>query len=131
MNDYLKLQVEGIRAKKVALIQEYDKSESVNSFIVNNDRMWLDKSTRVGLVNSTQIAMASGAKEIVLWYNDKNYTIPCETMLKMLSVLELYAMECYNVTSQHMVNVKKENDLNRLYNYNYTKGYPRRLIFNV
>lgn len=52
-------------------------------------------------------------------------------MLQMLSALELYAMECYNVTAQHLATVKKLEDLNRIYNYNYTKGYPKRLNFTV
>lgn len=52
-------------------------------------------------------------------------------MLQMLSALELYAMECYNVTASHIVKVKELEDLNRIYNYNYTKGYPKRLNFTV
>lgn len=93
--------------------------------------MWLDKATRVGLVNSTNVAKANGAENIVLWANDKSYNVPCDMMLQMLSALELYAMECYNVTASHIVKVKELEDLNRIYNYNYTKGYPKRLNFEV
>lgn len=131
MDDFLRNQIEAMRAKKVALIQDYDKSEAVNSFLVNGGRMWLDKGTRVGLVNSTQVAKAAGAEYIALWANDKSYNIPCDMMLQMLSVLELYAMECYNVTAKHLAKVNALNDLNRIYNYNYTKGYPKRLSFTL
>ena len=131
MDEFLRQQIEEMRAKKVALIYDYDKSEAVNSFIVNNESMWLDKATRVGLVNSTNVAKANGAENIVLWANDKSYNISCDMMLQMLSVLELYAMECYNVTAQHLATVKELEDLNRIYNYNYTKGYPKRLNFTV
>ena len=131
MNEFLQQQIEEMRAKKVALIYDYDKSEAVNSFLVNGDRMWLDKATRVGLVNSTNVAKVSGAENITLWANDKSYNIPCDMMLQMLSALELYAMECYNVTASHIVKVKELEDLNRIYNYNYTKGYPKRLNFTV
>lgn len=131
MDNFLKNQIDGMRAKKVALIHDYDKSEAVNSFLVNGERMWLDKNTRVGLVNSTQVAKASGAEYIVLWANNKSYNIPCDMMLKMLAALELYAMECYNVTARHITEVNTLKDLNRIYNYNYTKGYPKRLTFKL
>lgn len=131
MDDFLRNQIEAMRAKKVALINDYDKSEAVNSFLLNGERMWLDKATRVGLVNSTQIAKAAGAESIVLWHEDKSYNIPCDMMLQMLSVLELYAMECYNVTAKHIATLNTLEDLNRIYNYNYTKGYPKRLEFFV
>lgn len=131
MDDFFIHQISEMRAKKVALIHDYDKSEAVNSFLVNGDRMWLDKNTRVGLVNSTQVAKAAGAEHIVLWMNDKSYNIPCDMMLKMLAALELYAMECYNVTAEHLAKVNAIEDLNRIYNYNYTKGYPKRLTFKL
>lgn len=131
MEGFYRQQIEAMRAKKVALINDYDKSEAVNSFLVNGDRMWLDKAARVGLVNSTQVAKASGAESIVFWHGDKSYNITCDMMLQMLSVLELYAMECYNVTAKHIATLNTLEDLNRIYNYNYTKGYPKRLEFSV
>ena len=131
MTEFLKNQINGMRAKKLALIHDYDKSEAVNSFFLNGERMWLDKNTRVGLVNSTQVAKAAGSEYIALWVNDKSYNVHCDTMLQMLTVLELYAMKCYNITSEHIANVNALKDLNRIYNYNYTKGYPKRLSFTI
>lgn len=131
MKDDLSIQKREMKQRKISLIKEYDNSEAVNSFALNGEGMWLDKATRVGLVNSTQIAKEAGAKSIVLWVKDKSYVISCDVLLQMLSALELYAMECYNVTAQHMANVNALEDLNRIYNYNYTKGYPARLNFNI
>ena len=45
---------------KVAAIVEYDKSENVNVFELNGMRAWLDKATRVGLVNSLNIEKEAG-----------------------------------------------------------------------
>jgi hypothetical protein len=39
MDEFLKNQIDEMRAKKVALIYDYDKSEAVNSFLVNGERM--------------------------------------------------------------------------------------------
>ena len=37
-------------------ITAYDSSSSVNAFLLNGIQVWLDKATRVGLMNSTTIA---------------------------------------------------------------------------
>ena len=117
--------------RKIALIKDYDKSQGVNSFMLNGRPAWLDKATRVGLINSLQIEKAAGNKTSVLWLEGESYTVDIDVALQMLAVLELYAQECYNVTEQHLANVTAETDLNRVYNYNYTKGYPKRLQFNL
>ena len=40
---------------KIAEIASYDTSDKVNGFILNGQIVWLDKATRVGLMNSTTI----------------------------------------------------------------------------
>lgn len=117
--------------RKIALIKDYDKSQGVNSFALNGQPAWLDKATRVGLVNSLTIEKTAGRTETELWLNGVSYTLPIDMVLQMLVVLELYAKECYNVTEQHIANVRKLEDMNRVWNYNYTKGYPQRPQFNL
>lgn len=126
-----KFTLEKAKERKIANILDYDKSEGVNSFNLNGGLAWLDKNTRVGLVNSLQIEKSSGRINTELWLNEVKYDLPIDHVLQMLVVLELYAKECYNVTQQHIANVNKLNDLNRVWNYNYTKGYPPRPAFNV
>lgn len=126
-----KLDLEVVKSQKIVKIQDYDKSEGVNSFELNGNLVWLDKDTRVGLVNSLQIEKSAGKDETELWLNGVMYKLPIDHVLQMLVVLELYAKECYNVTQQHMANVKNLDDVNRIWNYNYTKGYPKRPSFNV
>lgn len=119
------------KQKKIALIKDYDKGQGINSFAINGTLVWLDKATRVGLVNSLQIEKAAGREKGTLWFNNTPYEMPIDDALKMLTVLELYAVECNNTTQRHIVNIQNEKDLNRVHNYNYTKGYPKRLYFNV
>lgn len=126
-----KLDLENLKSQKIAKIQDYDKSEGVNSFTLNGNLVWLDKDTRVGLVNSLQIEKSAGRVDTELWLNGFMYKLPIDHVLQMLVVVELYAKECYNVTQQHIANVKNLNDLNRVWNYNYTKGYPKRPSFEV
>lgn len=119
------------KAKKIALVKDYDTSQAVNSFTLNGKLAWLDKATRVGLVNSLQIEKSANRDTTTLWLNGEQYILSIDLVLQMLVVLELYAKECYNVTEQHLSNIANETDLNRVYNYNYTKGYPKRPTFNV
>jgi hypothetical protein len=59
----------------VSNIQKYDISTSVNSFKVNGVETWLDKATRVGLMNSVTILKALNKETMTLWLNDIPYTI--------------------------------------------------------
>lgn len=124
-------QLSELKAKKIALAKKYDKSEGVNSFALNDNLVWLDKATRVGLVNSLNIEKAAGRTDTELWLNGQPYKLPIDMVLQMLVVVELYAIECYNVTEQHIANIKALTDINRVWNYRYTKGYPERPRFEV
>ena len=50
-----KEKLERAKADKIAEIAAYDTSDKVNGFILNGQIVWLDKATRVGLMNSTTI----------------------------------------------------------------------------
>ena len=50
-----KEKLEQAKADKIAEITAYDTSDKVNGFILNGQIVWLDKATRVGLMNSTTI----------------------------------------------------------------------------
>jgi hypothetical protein len=119
------------KERKIALAKDYDKSQAVNSFMVNGSPAWLDKATRVGLINSLQIEKAAGREESTIWLNGVAYTLSIDDALKMLTVIELYAVDCFNTTENHIKTIKELDDLNRVYNYNYTKGYPKRLRFEL
>lgn len=78
-------------------------------------------------MNSTQIEKASGKENTTLWFNGKSYVIPCDTAIQMLSALELYALDCYNVTAQHKANVEALTTKEEVEEYDYTTGYPEKL----
>jgi hypothetical protein len=67
--------------------------------------VWLDKSTRVGLMNSLNIEKSSGKATSTLWFGNIKLTINTDAAIQMLSSLELYALSCYNKTAEHKVNV--------------------------
>lgn len=121
------------QAKKEVIrkIDEYDTSVNVNSFKLNGVDVWLSKDTRVGLMNSISIEKAAGKEQSVLWFNSICVTVNCDSAIQMLSALELYALDCYNKTSEHKVNVQNLSSIEEVHNYDYTQGYPSKLEFTI
>ena len=118
-----------IKEEAIEQITEYDQSEDVNSFTLQGKTMWLPKETRVGLVNSVTIEKNAGKKTTVLWFGGEKYELPVDTALQMLSALELYALECYNVTAAHKAAVNALESVEDVVAYDYTQGYPEKLNF--
>lgn len=112
-------------------ITKYDTSENVNSFSLNGLTVWLDKDTRVGLMNSTTIQKNAGLETSVLWLGTMALEVPCDQAIQLLSALEIYALECFNVTAEHKKNVLTLDNIDDLVSYDYTKGYPEKLVMNV
>ena len=121
------------RAKREVLkhIEAYDTSSAVNGFVLNGAEVWLDKATRVGLMNSTTIAKAMGQATTTLWLGDTKLEVGCDMAIQLLSALEMYALECFNVTAAHKKAVAELTDIGEVLSYDYTKGYPEKLMMNV
>lgn len=107
----------------------YDSSENVNVFYVNQIPMWLDKSTRAGLMLRLQSEYAIGLSETTLWYNYIQFKLPVENALQMLCEIEIYASQCYDNTQLHISNVKGLNNVDDIKKYDYKIGYPTVLRF--
>ena len=121
--------IEEVRKMKMSEIQIFDKSTNVNSFDLLGESMWLDKSTRVGLFNSISIEKNAGKTHTILWYDAVKYVIPIPDALAMLNALELYALNCYNVTQSHIAAVRSLQTIEEIENYDYRIGYPEKLSF--
>ena len=121
------------RAKETVLadIEKYDTSSAVNAFILNGQKVWLDKATRVGLMNSTTIAKAMGQTTTTLWMGEAKLVVDCDKAIQLLSSLEMYALECFNVTAAHRKAVTEMTTLEDVLGYDYTGGYPQKLTMEV
>ena len=125
------LKLEEAKKAKIAEIAAYDTSENVNVFMLNGLLVWLDKATRVGLMNSTTIAKAAGQETTTLWLGGAKLVVDCDKAIQLLSALEMYALECFNVTAAHKKAVAELTDIGEVLSYDYTKGYPEKLMMNV
>lgn len=125
------LKLKQAKVDKIAEIAAYDTSSSVNGFILNGLLVWLDKATRVGLMNSTTIAKAAGQETTTLWLGGMKLVVDCDKAIQLLSALEMYALECFNVTASHKQAVSELTTIEEVEAYNYKAGYPKMLEMSV
>lgn len=115
----------------LAYIEKYDASSSVNAFELNGMEVWLDKATRVGLMNSTTIAKSMGQEKTTLWLGSYQLEVECDKAIQLLSALEMYALECFNVTAAHKKAVSELDNIEGVLTYDYKSGYPDKLKMEV
>ena len=108
-------------------ITKYDTSSNVNVFSLNGVDVWLDRDTRVSLMNSTTIAKNMGQENTTLWLGTVKITVKCDQAIQLLSALEMYALSCFNKTAEHKKNVEALSTINEIVSYDYTVGYPEKL----
>ena len=123
--------LEVAKSEKIAEITAYDTSDAVNSFTLDGDTMWINRDDRVSTMNSTTILKNAGLETVTQWYGGKKYTLPCDTLIQMLSALEVYALQCYNVTEEHKAAVNTLTTIEEVDAYDYKTGYPEKLSFDV
>ena len=114
-------------AQKMVLaeIEKHDTSSAVNGFVLNGQKVWLDKATRVGLMNSTTIAKAMGQPTTTLWLGDVKLVVECDKAIQLLSALEMYGLEWFNVTAAHKKAVAGLATLEAVLGYDFKAGYPQ------
>ena len=119
------------KTSMLAEITAYDSSVAVNSFLLNGMEVWLDKATRVGLMNSTTIAKSMGQEKTTLWLVSYQLEVECDKAIQLLSALEMYALECFNVTAAHKKAVSELDNIDGVLTYDYKSGYPDKLKMEV
>ena len=113
--------------KKVE-IEAYDLSDNVNIFTLQGRSIWLSPGIRVNVANSTSKRKAMGYEITQLWHDGVRYDLPIVAAEQMLAKLEIYALDCYNVTQQHLSTVSKLTSVEDVEKYDYTTGYPEKLV---
>lgn len=126
-----KATLEKAKKEKLAAILAYDTSSDVNGFMLNGNKVWLDKETRVGLMNSTQITRDMGHDTTTLWFDGYKLEVKCDMAIMLLSSLEMYALECFNVTAAHKKAVSELTTIEEVEAYDYKTGYPKQLNIDL
>lgn len=123
--------LQAVKSSMLADITAYDSSAAVNAFLLNGMQVWLDKATRVGLMNSTTIAKNMGQEKTTLWLGSYQLEVDCDKAIQLLSALEMYALECFNVTAAHKKAVSELDNIEAVLTYDYKSGYPEKLKMEV
>lgn len=129
--------VEDVRFRKLQEIEDYDNSEQVNTCYIeyqgNTISYWADKAARTALKEAVRDCMDSGIDNYRLDLRDYSVSISieCYKMLDMLQQLEIYAIQCYNKTTDHIYAVQALETKEEIEDYVYMTGYPEKITFNI
>lgn len=120
-------------AQKMVLaeIEKHDKSSAVNGFILNGERVWLDFELRDRVYQGNERLQRIGRTDTTLWLGNHCYNLSIEQAQNIISHIEAYAKDCYNVTAAHKAAVEKLQTVEEVLAYDYTAGYPKVLEMRI
>lgn len=121
--------LERAREDKIAALESYDQSSSVNEFTFHSVPMWLDKATRDGLHLRLLAEQAAGKESTTLWFGTQSFEIPIANAFQLLYAIEVYASACYDRTAAHKAAIEALTSVEDVEGYDYTSGYPEKLNF--
>lgn len=125
------------KSNKIRDIEHYDASKEVNICYIKTPldiiSYWANKSERSALKSAVQDCIAMNRETYRLDLRDVGVSvnIACDKLLTMLSALEVYAIDCYNKTTDHIFAIKNLTTVEEIEAYNYKVGYPEKLTFDL
>lgn len=121
------------RAKREVLkkIEDYDTSPAVNGFYLNGERVWLDFELRDRVYQGNERLQRIGRTDTTLWLGKQCYNLSIEQAQNIISHIEAYAKDCYNVTAAHKKAVSELTSIEEVEKYDITAGYPAQLKMEV
>ena len=103
----------------------------MNTFYLNDEAHWLDFETRDRVYQGNERLRRMGRTETTLWLDGKCYTLPIDTAQDLISKIEVYAKDCYNVTQIHLDKVAELQTIDALIAYDITAGYPGKVRLTI
>ena len=119
------------KVQKIAEIDAYDTSPAVNGFILNGQRVWLDFGLRDRVYQGNERLQRIGLTDTTLWLGKQCYNLSIEQAQNIISHIEAYAKDCYNVTAAHKKAVSELTSIEEVEKYDITAGYPAQLKMEV
>lgn len=117
------------KQEKIAQIENYDSSDAVEQFTINDTPMWLGHELRQQIRTSADAYEALGYENMTKVFNGIEFTFPIALWRQMLNALEVYAAEALNTTERHKNNINAMDNVQDVIDYDYTTGYPLKLSF--
>lgn len=130
--------VKTAKTRKLDELHRYDESSEVNDCIIvykgEEIHYWANKTERNDLKNAVRDCIAMGRTEYRLDLRDKgiSITLPCELLLQMMAALEVYAIDCYNKTTDHRFAIEACTTEEAVNTYEFRGvGYPAKCRFEA
>lgn len=129
--------IDSVREEKITQLLLHDSSSDVNTcYISYNNQIlpyWANKTERSTLKTAINDCISAGREYYRLDLRDLNVSISikCSEILMMLTQLEVYAIDCYNVTTDHLIKIKGFETIEEIEAYDFTLGYPEKLTFTI
>lgn len=120
-----------LKESKLDEIEAYDKSASVNSFLLNGESHWLDFNLRDRVFQGNERLKLMGRTNTTLWLDGMCIELPIEQAQMLIANIEAYAKDCYNVTERHKAKVKALKAYDEVMAYDITAGYPEKIELNI
>lgn len=117
------------KTEKIAQIEAYDASDSIEEFTINGVSMWLGHELRQQVRTSADAYESLGYENMTKVFNGTEFTFPITVWRQMLNMLEVYAAEALNTTERHKNTVTAMTRRKDVEDYDYTTGYPEKLVF--
>ena len=134
----MEIQLKRTKDRKLRKLERYDESSEVNDCIIvyqgQELHYWASKDERNDLKNAVRDCIAMGRETYRLDLRDKgiSITLPCELLLQMMAALEVYAIDCYNKTTDHRFAIEACTTEVAVKAYEFRGvGYPAKCRFEV
>lgn len=123
------LPLEAEKARKIAEIEDYSNSSSVNDLTFKGLHTWVTPGVRANYLVSLDAAELLGEKDITFVVEGVQVTLAIEKVRIILAQIQRYADACYIVTEGHKRAVRALENVDEVRGYDFTKGYPNKLNF--
>ena len=110
--------------KKILKYQIMKQDSKVNVFSFRGKDYGWDKNTRIGLNRLAN----SGKNSYEIVFGTDIVEISKDELQKLLNQLEIYANKCFVNTHKHLNAIETLNTPLELIEYNYTLGYPDKVV---
>ena len=122
--------VDAAKAYVDAEITAYDQSENVNQLSVNGIDVWFGPDERAKIKQGVESCKSTGRETYDVAWNGLRISVACDNALAILAQIEVYALDCLNVTAKHKAAVEALTEMEDVLAYDYTTEYPEKLSFS-
>ena len=124
------------KQQKIMELTAYDSSSTVNGFDVvysgaTIENLWLTPDQRANYKNSLDSAEILGIEVVHPVFNGITLELSVQTAKVSLAQIQIYADQCYGVTETHKATINALETVEEVEAYDYTTGYPERLVFTI